>query len=131
MHAADNVNIPNAHVDDDDTSMQEMFCAACNIQFSSMKTYNGHKEFYCSMRNNSKQDIERSQRDAAAQVIATRQVLANGVPPPGTILPPGTAFPVQGMLPNGSIAMPLAQNRTGYGDSYPCFRPQWDDQCYI
>ena len=112
--------------DDDDISMQEMYCASCNIQFSSMKTYKGHKEFYCSMRNNLKSDTDRNHRDAAAveaqaqaqaqaqvQAMAANQILSNGVPPPGTILPPGTVFPVQGMLPNGSIAMPLAQTPQG------------------
>ena len=74
------------------------------------------------MRNNQKPDVERNQRDVAtaqaqvqaqAQALAANQILSNGVPPPGTILPPGTVFPVQGMLPNGSIAMPLAQTPQG------------------
>ena len=108
--------------DDDEITMQEMYCTSCNIQFSSMKTFKGHKEFYCSMRNNQKPDVERNQRDVAtaqaqvqaqAQALAANQILSNGVPPPGTILPPGTVFPVQGMLPNGSIAMPLAQTPQG------------------
>ena len=111
-------------VDNDDISIQEMFCASCNIQFSSVKTFKGHKEFYCSMRNNVKPEVERTQRDAAtAQAIAASQVLTNGVPPPGTILPPGTAFPVQGMLPNGSIAMPLAQTAQGMVIATPVIGP--------
>ena len=32
--------------------LEMMFCIECNIQFSSWKTYSGHKEFYCSQRRN-------------------------------------------------------------------------------
>ena len=35
----------------------ETYCYQCNIQFSSYKTYRGHKEFYCGMRQRTKDTV--------------------------------------------------------------------------
>ncbi len=88
-----------------------------------MKTFKGHKEFYCSMRHIQKQDLEKTQREAETTQTLATNVLVNGVPPPGTILPPGTAFPVQGVLPNGSVAMPIAQTAQGMVIATPFIGP--------
>ena len=42
-------------------SMRDKFCCSCNIQFSSLSTYNCHKEFYCSKNKVE----ERSESDPA------------------------------------------------------------------
>ena len=105
--------------------MKEMFCTSCNIQFSSMKTYRGHKEFYCAMRHRSKEMSPRGQGSESVEPPASGvpgPMLPAGVPPPGTVLPPGTAFPVQGLL-GGSIPMPPAQTPQGMVIATPVVGP--------
>ncbi len=126
VHVAERMHISPTRSDEDETSRQEMYCTTCNIQFSSLRNYTGHKKYYCPVRHNSKkqESPESTQRDAAAaQALAATQALANGMPPPGTVLPPGTAFPVQGILPNGSIAMPIAQSPQGMVIATPFLGP--------
>ena len=111
----------------------EMFCKECNIQFSSLKTYYGHKEFYCkynrskqtedigeasslSMRNVAPHDLSPKSMhtvpaglDAAAMLASSKAVI-----PPSMIVP--RLFQSQLLLQTMPKDLPLLLRNSHVGE---------------
>ena len=78
----------------------ETFCKDCNIQFSSMNTYRGHREFYCKFR-------ERERSEDSISEGASPPLNDANKSSPKLVSPPTAMLTAKGLLQAGSIPLPL------------------------
>ena len=87
--------------------LTDMFCHECNIQFTSMSTFSGHKEFYCEMR---RRNVPKGGKESRGSNSSSPHAVASVVPtkmkedPPREI--PPAVMPLPGhplMLSAGGV----------------------------
>ncbi|XP_064640531.1 zinc finger protein ZFPM1-like isoform X2 [Lineus longissimus] len=98
---------------DDLVTAPDMYCVECKIQFSSRKTYQGHKEFYCGKRQKQAipedfDDVDIGRSGSSSDGQSPNAVLSPAMPPGPVLIPPGchstNGQPVSAMTLPGSLA---------------------------
>ena len=92
----------------DAVGQSELYCHECNIQFTSAKTYRGHKEYYCQMRqkktsvSEASPSVSRSPESPRNQTLVSQQV--SPVVPALNMAAQSAASLVQNFLPPHILA---------------------------
>jgi zinc finger protein ZFPM1 len=95
MHKAAKDGVTDGAEIDDLVTVPDMYCVECKIQFTSRKTYQGHKEFYCGKRQKQaipedfdEVDMGRSGSSSDGQ-SPSNAVMSPAIPPGPVLIPPG------------------------------------------